>query len=597
MQLKQNTMKAFEALGISERTLQALAKKGFETPSPIQMKAIPLLLNTDKDVIGQAQTGTGKTAAFGIPIIERVDRKKNYVQALVLAPTRELAMQVADEITSMADDRKLKVLSVYGGSPIGRQMTALENGVHIVVGTPGRVKDLINRGKLVVDELQYAVLDEADEMLNMGFLEEVEDILAATNSDKQILLFSATMPQRILTLAKRIMHEFEIVKVKKQVNTTALIDQIYYQVAGRDFFEVLCRVLEIENDVYGIIFCRTKREVSELNNLLTERGYKTDAIHGDIEQRNREKVIERFKKKIVQILVATDVAARGIDVQSLSHVINYGLPQDIESYVHRIGRTGRAGAEGKAISIINMNDGRKLANIEKSTGNKIVKEKAPSAELMIKIKKERLKHELKDALEKGGFEKYLPFTEEIVELGDTKKIISALLSQFYKSALDVNDYKQIEQTSRRSSESTRKAGAGEVRLFVAFGKKDGFFSASDVLKFITRETKVSARDIQHIKIFDSFSFFNSPKAIGEEIAQHFRKAAKNGRAPLVDFAKEEGGSSKRSKGGGQEGRSGGRGKSKNKSNGGRGHRGKRNQQDDFSNKNKGRRGRKKKKRR
>lgn len=560
-------MEAFRVLGISEETLAALEKKGFETPSPIQEQAIPILLNSDKDVIGQAQTGTGKTAAFGIPIIEQVDPKNKEVQALVLAPTRELASQVSEEIQSLSGNKRLKVLSVYGGAPIGKQMSALESGVQIVVGTPGRVMDLIKRKKLKLQNLRYAVLDEADEMLNMGFLEDVETILSATNDEKQTLLFSATMPKRIMDLARRTMGDFEIIKVKKEELTTSLIDQMYYQVARRDFFEALCRLLDMENDVYGIVFCNTRREVAELSNNLNVRGYKADAIHGDIEQKNREKVIDLFKRKGIKLLVATDVAARGIDVSNLSHVFNYGLPQDIESYVHRIGRTGRAGLEGKAISIITPSDHRKLANIERIAKTTIEKEKLPDAGLMVEIKKERLRHSLLHSWEKGHHEKYVEYASELMKENSPENVIAALLDHFYKKALDPQSYNNIEE----SSKAIAKRKSNEMRLFVAKGKDDGIYSPKQLISFISGQTAVPAKDIQDIKIFDSFSFFNAPKESGELIIDIFRMEAAKGQKSLVVEAKEERGGGGRNRGGRGKGDSGGGsrgGRSKSRSGGG-----------------------------
>ncbi|MCB0503189.1 MAG: DEAD/DEAH box helicase, partial [Bacteroidetes bacterium] len=333
----------------------------------------------------------------------------------------------------------------------------------------------------------------------------------------------------------------EVIKVQKEELTTTLIDQMYYQVAGRDFFETLCRVLEMENDVYGIVFCNTRREVAELNNALNNKGYKTDAIHGDIEQKNREKVIARFKDGDIKILVATDVAARGIDVSNLTHVFNYGLPQDIESYVHRIGRTGRAGMEGKAISILKSSDLRKLANIEKIIGTTIEKEKAPDADLMVKIKKERLRHSLLGILEKGEHKRYLSFTKELIKENEAENVVAALLDHFYQNELDPTAYNEVAEASAGKKESL--IGSGEVRLFVAMGKDDGMKSPRDLLHWITKEVGVSGRDIQQIKIFDSFSFFNTPEAIGEQIVEKYRKLARKGGKPLVVVAKDKGGSS------------------------------------------------------
>jgi ATP-dependent RNA helicase DeaD len=560
-------LEAFRILGISEETLAALEKKGFHTPSPIQAQAIPILLNSNKDVIGQAQTGTGKTAAFGIPIIEQVDPKNRNVQALVLTPTRELASQVCDEIQSLSSDRKLRVLPVYGGAPIGKQLSALEDGVQIVVGTPGRVMDMINRKKLDLQHLRYAVLDEADEMLNMGFLEDVETILSATNDDKQTLLFSATMPKRIMDLAKRTMGEFELIQVKKEELTASLIDQMYYQVARKDFFEALCRLLDMENDVYGIIFCNTRREVTELSNNLNMRGYKADAIHGDIEQKNREKVIDLFKKKGIKILVATDVAARGIDVSNLSHVFNYGLPQDIESYVHRIGRTGRAGLEGKAISIISQGDVRKLANIERMVKITIDKEKLPDAALMVEIKKERLRHSLNHIYEKGEQAKYLEFADQLLKENEANEIIAALLDHFYQQELDPKYYDSIEESAR----AAKRVSSNDTRLFVAKGKDDDMHSPKQLISFICGQTGVQAKDIQDIKIFDSFSFFNSPTDVADLIVDIYRMEASKGQKPLVVKAKEEsfGGGGGRNRGGFGDGSRGG---SRSGGDGGRGDR-------------------------
>ena len=348
-----NKLEGFAALGLSEKTIKALAKKGFEEPSPIQALTIPVLLKGEKDVVGQAQTGTGKTAAFGLPILEMIDKSNGNVRAIVLAPTRELAIQVAEEINSFANGRKLKIVPVYGGQSIELQIRQLKKGVDIVVGTPGRVQDLIDRKVLKLDKLEYFILDEADEMLNMGFVEDIEKILESTNKDKRMLFFSATMPKEILKIAENHMRkDYEILKVEAKELTTNLTDQIYFEVKQKDKFEALCRIIDLEPDFYGIVFCRTKNDVNELTGKLNDRGYDAGELHGDITQKHREVTLNRFKARKLSILVATDVAARGIDVNDLTHVVNYAIPQEAESYVHRIGRTGRAGKEGTAITFM-----------------------------------------------------------------------------------------------------------------------------------------------------------------------------------------------------------------------------------------------------
>ncbi|HZH68526.1 MAG TPA: DEAD/DEAH box helicase, partial [Chitinophagales bacterium] len=411
------TMTGFRALGLSNETLQALDQKGFEKPTPIQELTIPLLLEGEKDIVGQAQTGSGKTAAFGIPILERFDSQSKGVQAIILAPTRELAIQVANELASYKGNRRIRITTIYGGALISKQMRELERGTDIVVGTPGRVIDMIERKKLQLDSVRFVVLDEADEMLNMGFLDDVELILSKCNSDRRMLLFSATMPKRILNLAKRYMGTYELVEVENKGLTTASISQAYYQVPARNRFDALCRIMAAEEDFYGIVFCNTKMAVVEITNSLNERGYSADSLHGDIAQNLREKVINQFKRNGKGVLVATDVAARGIDIQDLTHVINYGLPQDPESYVHRIGRTGRAGKEGKAISIIDNNELRKLRFIQKATNASIQKANLPDAVDLVKLKKARLLEKVEEII---STEQHYPMMEYTYELLDDK---------------------------------------------------------------------------------------------------------------------------------------------------------------------------------
>ena len=320
----------FFDLGLSDEILEVIKQKGFEKPSPIQVLTIPLLLKNEKDIIGQAQTGTGKTAAFGLPIIENTENN-GITQALILAPTRELAIQVAEEMMSLRTNREIGILPVYGGQPIEGQLRRLKRGVEIVVGTPGRILDHLKRGTLKIDQLSYMVLDEADEMLNMGFIEDIEKILSQTNKDKRMLLFSATIPPRIVKLAQKFMGKYEEIKVSPKRLTVDLTDQIYFEVNSSDKFEALCRIIDIEKEFYALIFCRTKLKAQHLGNALSDRGYDAAALHGDISQNQRERILDQFRKKRIRILAATDVAARGIDIQELTHVLNYSIPQDPDS--------------------------------------------------------------------------------------------------------------------------------------------------------------------------------------------------------------------------------------------------------------------------
>ena len=387
-------MSKFETLGLSESTLAAIKAKGFEEPTPIQAKVIPVLMEGGKDIIGQAQTGTGKTAAFGLPLIEQLDENGDHVQALILAPTRELAIQISDEINSLKGSKRLDVIPVYGGQSIDVQLRRLKKGVDIVVGTPGRVMDHIRRRTLKLGGLACLVLDEADEMLNMGFIDDIEFIIEHTPEDKRTLLFSATMPDRIRSIASKYMKNQVMLAVKNEHLTVDLTDQIYFEVSESDKFEALCQMIDMEQDFYGLIFCRTKNDVDNIASRLVDRGYDAEGLHGDISQALRQKVLGRFKKKQISILVATDVAARGLDVNDLTHVVNYALPQDPESYVHRIGRTGRAGKQGTAVTFITPSEYRKLGFIQKVSKAEIKKGKLPKIEDIIEHKKTKLFDEL-----------------------------------------------------------------------------------------------------------------------------------------------------------------------------------------------------------
>ncbi len=541
-------MNGFKALGLSDETLQALEQKGFQNPTPIQELTIPLLLNGDKDVVGQAQTGSGKTAAFGIPILENLESDGKGVQALILTPTRELALQVTDEILSYKGNRRIWISTIYGGASISKQIRDLEKGTDIVVGTPGRVIDMIERKKLRLDDVKYVVLDEADEMLNMGFLDDVELILSNCSEQRRMLLFSATMPKRILSLARRYMGDYELVTVKNKELTTDTIAQTYYLVPYRHRFDALCRILDLEGDFYGIIFCNTKIEVVEITNHLNERGYSSDSLHGDIAQNIREKVIKQFKSGNSGVLVATDVAARGIDIQDLTHVINYGLPQDPESYVHRIGRTGRAGKEGKAISIIDSNERRKLMFIQRITNAVIEKSNLPDAKEMVKIKKDRLSERINDIIASESYYPHMEYTYQILEENEPELVIAALLEIFQGEELNPQKYQLIKESvggkqerdrnGKRGRREKHRSDSSSMRLFVSKGRKDRI-SPVDILQLIEDEANIPGRNIQGIKIMDSFSFFNAEYDDGEYILEVFRKKAKReGGRPMIEQAKE-----------------------------------------------------------
>ncbi|MFR4519379.1 MAG: DEAD/DEAH box helicase [Fusobacterium sp.] len=525
-----NKLEGFAALGLSEKTIKALAKKGFEEPSPIQALTIPVLLKGEKDVVGQAQTGTGKTAAFGLPILEMINKSNGNVRAIVLAPTRELAIQVAEEINSFANGRKLKIVPVYGGQSIELQIRQLKKGVDIVVGTPGRVQDLIDRKVLRLDKLEYFILDEADEMLNMGFVEDIEKILESTNKDKRMLFFSATMPKEILKIAENHMRkDYEIIKVESKELTTNLTDQIYFEVKQKDKFEALCRIIDLEPEFYGIVFCRTKNDVNELAGKLNDRGYDAGELHGDITQNHREVTLNRFKAKKLSILVATDVAARGIDVNDLTHVVNYAIPQEAESYVHRIGRTGRAGKEGTAITFMTPSEYKKLLQIKRITKTDIRKEKLPEIKDVILSRKHRIIENITNILQEGNLNGFIDMAKDLLKEGSPEDIVASLLKSAYEDVLDTSNYNEIEEATVDHT--------GKTRLFIALGRVDKI-TPKKLVEFIVKESSIDKNKIKGVEVYENFSFMSVPFAEAEVILDIFKKVRK-GRKPLVEKAKEK----------------------------------------------------------
>ena len=522
--------KTFNDLGLSAKALDAINKKGFEEPTEIQAMTIPVMLRDDTNIIAQAQTGTGKTAAFGLPLIEMVNTDSRTVQALILAPTRELAIQISEEISSLKGDKNIKVVPIYGGQSIDQQLRRLKKGVHIVVGTPGRVIDHLNRKTLKLGEIEHLILDEADEMLNMGFIEDMEEIMKHTNPAKRTLLFAATMPGRIKDLAHKYMDGYELLTAKKEQLTTNLTEQIYFEVKASDKFEALCRIIDIEDDFYGLVFCRTKSDVDSVVTHLVDRGYDAEAIHGDISQAQRERTLGNFKKQRVNILVATDVAARGIDIINLTHVINYSLPQDPDSYVNRIGRTGRAGNEGTAITFITPSEYKRLMFIQRIAKTDIKKSKVPKVKDVIKAKKKKIYDDLTTILEDEIDTKYYDWAKKLLGDNNPTEILAAILNYCFEEELNPDAYGEIKEVGVKGKQLDQQ---GKTRLFVALGKKDEI-NAKKLVKLIMSRVSVEPKYIRDIQVMDKFSFITVPFEKAEKIVVSFKE---KGQKPLITHAK------------------------------------------------------------
>ena len=525
----------FEHLGLSKRVLDAVYKKGFEEPSPIQALAIPVMLRNDTNIIAQAQTGTGKTAAFGLPLIEMINPHERSVQTLIITPTRELAIQVCEEINSLKGDSGIQAIPIYGGQSIDQQLRRLKKGVHIVVGTPGRVIDHIKRKTLNLKDIKYLILDEADEMLNMGFIEDMEEILKHTNPQKRIFLFSATMPSRIKALASKYMGDYKFITVEKQSLTTGLTEQIYYEVKAGDKFEALCRIIDIEEDFYGLVFCRTKNDVDDVVSHLVERGYDADAIHGDISQSQREKTLDKFRKKRINILVATDVAARGIDVSNLTHVINYALPHDPESYVNRIGRTGRAGKQGTAITFITPSEYRRLMFIQRIAKTDIKKSRVPNVKDIIKAKKNKINEDIVAINSEEIDSTYYNWAKKFLDNNNPTQILAKLLNYSFGDKLNPSLYSEIKDLSDKNRKIELE---GRTRLFVALGKKDKI-SPSKLVKFIIQNTGVRNSAIDQVGVYDNFSFITVPFKEAEIILSIFQKKSGKKKSLVVKAKKKK----------------------------------------------------------
>ncbi|MFD2442443.1 DEAD/DEAH box helicase [Bacillus sp. CGMCC 1.16607] len=452
-------MAKFQDLGISQDTMKSLKRMGFEEATPIQSETIPIALQK-KDLIGQAQTGTGKTAAFGIPLVDKIDMKSDSIQGIIIAPTRELAIQVSEELYKIGYGKKARVLPIYGGQDITRQIRSLKKNPHIIVGTPGRVLDHINRKTLNLSNVHTVILDEADEMLNMGFIEDIEAILSKTPEERQTLLFSATMPGPIRKIAETFMKNPEVVKVKTTEMTVPLIDQYYVEVQERNKFDTLTRLLDIQSPELAIIFGRTKRRVDELSDALNLRGYAAEGIHGDLSQAKRMSVLKKFKEGTIDVLVATDVAARGLDISGVTHVYNFDIPQDPESYVHRVGRTGRAGKSGMAMTFITPREKSYLEVVERTTKRKMERMKPPSLDEALEGQQKAALEKIMQAIEGNNLQYYKRMADQILEEHDASTIVSAVLKILTKepdtTPIKLTDEAPLPQRRDRKPQQDRR---------------------------------------------------------------------------------------------------------------------------------------------
>lgn len=574
-QTEENTQDTvtFEDLGLDEYTLKAVEKKGFVTPSPIQVLAIPRLLTGDTNLIAKARTGTGKTAAFGLPIIQNIREKSSNVQALILEPTRELAVQTCTEMQSFANHDLPRTTVLYGGASYAAQIKDLKRGSEIVVGTPGRIKDHLERKTLDISHIKYFILDEGDEMLDMGFIDDIEEIFRHANPDCRILLFSATMPEPILKIAGEFMGEYDIIQEEKVIDEALLIDQQYWMVKESEKIEALVRLIDMSPDFYGLVFTMTKSDADRVTRELDLKGYEAAALHGDIMQNQREKVLERFRLKKTRILVATDVAARGIDISGLSHVVNYSLPFDTATYVHRIGRTGRAGTTGIAITFVRPEERRKLGfltkNILKATKSQLKEGKIPSVNEVLKIKEKRIIDDLKSKIfeeipetpitvsqdedlppeEQQQSEipenypplrpveqKYEELAQQLCENHNPQELVASLLSIFYGEKLSPKHYGKV---------STKDFGpkGDQLRIFISLGKKDGY-RAKEIASYFSELLHIPGRLVDDIDVAQQFSLVSLPVASAKKAIELSKS---NHKIPHMHLdSKEEGRGSRKS---------------------------------------------------
>jgi ATP-dependent RNA helicase DeaD len=513
---------------ISKPLLQAIIDMGFEEATPIQSLSIPHIMD-GRDVIGQAQTGTGKTAAFGLPILDKVDPENKNLQTIILCPTRELAIQVAEELKKLSKYLKnIRILPVYGGQPIERQIRALEKGVQIVIGTPGRLMDHMRRGTLDVTDVEIVVLDEADEMLDMGFRDDIEFVLRDMPSEKQVLLFSATMSKEILRLTKRYQQDPEFLKVVPKELTVPETQQIYFEVKEKMKLDLLARLLDIYNPNLSLVFCNTKRRVDQLVGHLQVRGYLADGLHGDLTQRQRDRVMNKFRKGTIDVLVATDVAARGIDVEDIEIVFNYDVPNDDEYYVHRIGRTGRAGKKGKAFTFVSGKEIYQLRDIQRYTKTKIEQQEIPSLHRVQEIKTDQFIKKVKNVINTEDLDKQILIVERMIEEDYTSVEMAAAL---LKMAMN----KEAINTESKDEFGNTGASPGMVRFFMNIGRKDRV-KAKDIVRAIGDKTGISSSLIGKVDVFDKFSFVEIPSSSAKDVVNILRGSKIKGRSVNIEPA-------------------------------------------------------------
>ena len=556
-------MKTFEELGVSEEIRRAIEELGFETPMPVQEEVIPYLLGSRNDVIALAQTGTGKTAAFGIPVLQKINPKNKDTQALVLSPTRELCLQIADDLKDFSKYMKgVNIVAVYGGTSIENQIHALRHGAQIIVATPGRLIDLMHRGKAKLENVNNVVLDEADEMLNMGFADSINEIFEDLPEERNTLLFSATMSKEIEKIAKSYLNEYKEIIVGSRNEGAENVNHIYYLVNAKDKYLALKRIVDFNPKLFGIIFCRTKLDTQEIADKLIHDGYNAESLHGDLSQQQRDLTMQKFRQHLTQLLVATDVAARGLDVDDLTHVINFGLPDDIESYTHRSGRTGRAGKKGTSISIIHTREKHKMRAIEKEIGKAFVEGDIPSPKeickkQLYKVMDQIVKTDVNDE-EIDPFMKDINRYFEFMDKGDLiKKIVSMEFGKFLayyadapeiekptsRPAREERKTKRNDRNSQRGDKGQTKRGKkkaekGYKRLFINLGKNDGFYPG-EVMQYINKHVK-GRQDVGHIDLLDKFSYIEVPEKDAAKVMKALDGTVYKGREVRCNDADEKG---------------------------------------------------------
>jgi len=541
-------MKNFKELGLQSESLRAIQDLGFEEPSKVQEKAIPLLLEEETDFVALAQTGTGKTAAFGFPMLQKIDASSKQTQGLILSPTRELCLQITNELKQYAKYIDgVHVVAIYGGASISKQEREIKRGAQIVVATPGRMKDMLRRKMVDIGHISYCVLDEADEMLNMGFYEDITDILKHSPKTKNTWLFSATMPKEVSKIAKKFMSDPVEVTVGGKNEGTKNVSHEYYVVGARNRYNALKRLADVNPDIFSVIFCRTKRETQKVAERLAEDGYNASAIHGDLSQSQRDLVMKSFRNRQIQMLVATDVAARGIDVDDITHVIHYQLPDEVEIYTHRSGRTGRAGKSGVSMAITTKSDARKIKRIEKIINQKFEQKQIPSGDEICQVQLFHLAKSIKDTEVNPGIDKFIPtLEEEFADLTKSeliKKIFSVEFGRFH------NYYKNASDLNAKADRNYREgeANGDSTRYFINLGSRDGFDWKS--LKDFLREALGLTRDeVSRVDVKNSFSFFNTDTTERERVFEVFSDFKYQGRNINVEVTKNSGGRQKKRSG-------------------------------------------------